>query len=84
MKTSLARHLIAAALLAALAACGNKGPLVKASAAEAPATDVPAPEAAEPADTSMPEAAPVPPVDAPEATPPPSDVPPADDSGGNG
>jgi predicted small lipoprotein YifL len=83
MKTSFARHLIAAVLLTALAACGNKGPLVKASSAEAPATDVPAPETAEPVDTSTPEAAPVPPVDAPETAPPP-DAPPADDSGGNG
>jgi predicted small lipoprotein YifL len=82
MKTSLARHLIAAALLAALAACGNKGPLVKPSAAEAPASEVPPPPA-EPTDTPPPEASPVPPVDAPDTTPP-ADVPPADDSGGNG
>jgi predicted small lipoprotein YifL len=80
MKTSLARHLIAAALLAALAACGNKGPLVKPSATE-PTSDV-APAPAAPTDTSTPEAAPVPPVDAPETTTPP-DVPPADDSGDN-
>jgi predicted small lipoprotein YifL len=82
MKTSLARHLIAAALLAALAACGNKGPLVKPSAAEAPTSDAAAPAPAEPAETPSPEAAPVPPVDAPETTPP--VTPPADDSGGNG
>jgi predicted small lipoprotein YifL len=82
MKTSLVRQLAAATLLVALAACGNKGPLVRPAAAEAPASEVPPPPAA-PTDSPSPEASPIPPVDAPEATPP-ADAPPADDSGGNG
>jgi predicted small lipoprotein YifL len=83
MKTSLARHLIAAALLAALAACGNKGPLVKPSAAEAPASELAPPAPTDPTDAMPPAEPPVSPVDAPESTSPPV-TPPAGDSGGNG
>ncbi len=81
MNTSRARYLIAAAVLATLAACGNKGPLVKPSAAQAPASEV-AP-AVLPTDAPSPQETPVAPVDAPESTIPPV-TPPADDSGGNG
>ena len=80
------RYLIAAALLATLAACGNKGPLVKASQAAADAAVAPAdtasPPATEPTEVAPPEEVPAPPATDPASTTPP-DVPPADD-GGNG
>jgi predicted small lipoprotein YifL len=86
MNTSV-RFLLAAALLATLVACGNKGPLVKASQA------TPADAAAAPADASPPSSDPTDVAPVEEATPPPAtdpasatppDVPPVDDGGGNG
>jgi predicted small lipoprotein YifL len=86
MNTSV-RFLLAAALLATLVACGNKGPLVKAS------QSAPADAAAAPADASPPSSDPTDVAPAEETTPPPAtdpasvtppDVPPADDGGGNG
>ena len=80
------RCFIAAALLATLSACGNKGPLVKASqavpadASAAPA-DAQSPPAGDPTEVAPPDEIP-PPVTEPISTPP--DVPPADDGGGNG
>ena len=81
------RCFIAVALLATLAACGNKGQLVKASQAEpvdaeaAPA-DAQSPPAGDPTEVAPPDEIPPPPVTEPISTPP--DVPPADDGGGNG
>ena len=80
------RCFIAAALLAMLAACGNKGPLVKASQAvpvdaEAAPADAQSPPAGDPTEVAPPDEVP-PPVTEPISTPP--DVPPADDGGGNG
>jgi len=80
------RSIIAAALLATLAACGNKGPLVKASQAvpvdaEAAPADAQSPPAGDPTEVTPPDEVP-PPVTEPISTPP--DVPPADDGGGNG
>jgi len=80
------RCFIAAALLATLAACGNKGPLVKASQAvpvdaEAAPADAQSPPAGDPTEVTPPDEVP-PPVTEPISTPP--DVPPADDGGGNG
>ncbi|MEO6264436.1 MAG: lipoprotein [Luteimonas sp.] len=81
------RLLIAAALLAALVACGNKGPLVKPSQAQAAMpVEVPAeqsPPATGPTDAALPMEIPPPPAaDPATATPP--EVPPADDSDGGG
>lgn len=77
MKTAT-RYLTAIALLAALAACGNKGPLVKASPAPA--------DAATSLDSTG--VAPLEQAQAPPATEPvsaaPADVPPAGDGGGHG
>ena len=80
------RCFIAAALLATLAACGNKGPLVKASQAapvdaEAAPANAQSPPAGDPTEVTPPDEVP-PPVTEPISTPP--DVPPADDGGGNG
>jgi len=80
------RCFIAAALLATLAACGNKGPLVKASQAvpvdaQAAPADAQSPPAGDPTEVTPPDEVP-PPVTEPISTPP--DVPPADDGGGNG
>ena len=85
-KTTL-RYLIAAALLATLAACGNKGPLVKASQAapvdaQAAPADAQSPPAGDPTEVTPPDEVPPPPVTEPISTPP--DVPSADDGGGNG
>lgn len=78
--TFMTRCLIAAALFAPLAACGNKGPLVLADKAPVEETAVAAPAAAAPTD-----AAPLPPAD-PTAEPVPAtdpqDAPPADDGDG--
>jgi len=81
------RCFIAAALLATLAACGNKGPLVKAPRAvpvEAQATpaDAQSPPAGDPTEVAPPDEVPAPPATDPASTPP--DVPSADDGGGNG
>ena len=70
MKTS-SRLLVAAALLATLAACGNKGPLVRPSSAQMPPAEAPVP-----ADST-------PPVDTGDTAPPADDdttppAPPAD------
>ena len=85
MDKTILRHLMTAALLAALAACGNKGPLVKASRAgpadaQAVPADAQSPPAGDPTEVPSPDE--VPPATAPASTPP--DVPPADDGGGNG
>ena len=87
MNTSV-RFLLAAVLLATLVACGNKGPLVKASqatpadAAAAPA-DASSPPSSDPTDVApVEETTPPPATDPASATPP--DVPPVDDGGGNG
>jgi predicted small lipoprotein YifL len=85
-KTTL-RYLIAAALLATLAACGNKGPLVKASQAaaieaQAAPADAQSPPAGDPTEIAPPDEVPPPPATEPASPPP--DVPPADDGGGNG
>ena len=86
MDKTMLRYLIAAALLATLAACGNKGPLVKASAVPADAQAAPAdaqsPPAGDPTEVAPPDEIPPPPVTEPSSTPP--DVPPANDGGGNG
>jgi predicted small lipoprotein YifL len=87
MDKTLLRYLIAAALLATLAACGNKGPLVKASQAvpadvEAAPADVQSPPAGDPTEVAPPDEVPPPPVTEPISMPP--DVPSADDGGGNG
>ncbi len=79
------RYFIAAALLAMLAACGNKGPLVKASQAvpvdvQAAPADAQSPPAGDPIEAAPPDEVP-PPVTEPVSTPP--DVPSADDGGGN-
>jgi predicted small lipoprotein YifL len=84
--TPVFRCFIAAALLASLAACGNKGPLVKASQAapadaQAAPADAQSPPAGDPTEVTPPDEVP-PPVTEPVSTP--SDVPPADDGGGNG
>jgi len=85
MDKTMLRYLVSAALLATLAACGNKGPLVKAPRAvpvEAQATpaDAQSPPAGDPTEVAPPDEVP-PPVTQP-VTPP--EVPPADDGGGNG
>ena len=87
MNKTMLRYLIAAALLATLAACGNKGALVKASQAapvdaQAAPADAQSPPAADPTEVAPPDEIPPPPVTEPTSTPP--DVPPADDGGGNG
>lgn len=87
MDKTMLRYLIAAALLATLAACGNKGPLVKASQAvpadaQAAPADAQSPPAGDPTEVAPPDEIPPPPVTEPTSTPP--DVPPADDGGGNG
>ena len=87
MDKTMLRYLIAAALLATLAACGNKGPLVKASQAvpvdaEAAPADAQSPPAGEPTEVAPPDEIPPPPVTEPVSTP--SEAPPADDGGGNG
>jgi len=87
MDKTMLRYLIAAVLLATLAACGNKGPLVKASRAvpvEAQATpaDARSPPAGDPTEVAPPDEVPAPPATDPASTPP--DVPSADDGGGNG
>ena len=86
MDKTMLRYLVAAALLATLAACGNKGPLVKASQAvpveaQAAPADARSPPAGDPTEVAPPEEVP-PPATEPVSTPP--DVPPADDGGGNG
>jgi predicted small lipoprotein YifL len=87
MDKTMLRYLIAAALLATLAACGNKGPLVKASQAapvdaQAAPADAQSPPAGDPTEVTPPDEVPPPPVTEPVSTPP--DVPSADDGGGNG
>jgi len=78
--TNLARYLTAAALLATLVACGNKGPLVRPSAVEPPVPMLVLP-AIDPIDTApIEETAPPPAADPATATPP--ATPPA--GGGNG
>ena len=75
---NIARYLIAAALLATLAACGNKGPLVKASHAESGTPVAVPPATTAPTDATPSEATPPPPAD-PASVPPP-----ADGGGGHG
>ena len=87
MDKTMLRYLIATALLATLAACGNKGPLVKASQAapvdaQAAPADAQSPPAGDPTEVTPPDEVPPPPVTEPVSTPP--DVPSADDGGGNG
>ncbi|HVR80928.1 MAG TPA: lipoprotein [Luteimonas sp.] len=82
--TTPIRYLIAAALLATLAACGNKGPLVKASqvppadAAAAAPVDNASPPPSDPTDATAPEEIAPPPVTDPASATP------AADGGGNG
>jgi len=74
---TLARYLIAAALLATLAACGNKGPLVRSSDVRAKKhahTSAPDPTNTAPVEPTVPEPSPDPAI-TPPATPP---------GGGNG
>ena len=67
---TLARYLLAAALLATLAACGNKGPLVRPSAVKTH-KPVAAPSTTEPTDSApVEEAAPTPAADPAPVTPP--------------
>jgi predicted small lipoprotein YifL len=61
---NVARYLLATALLATLAACGNKGPLLRPSAAATPAP-VASPPANDPTDTAPVEETPPPPAIAP-------------------
>jgi predicted small lipoprotein YifL len=78
----IARPLVAAMLLASLAACGNKGPLVHPSA---PQSEVPAPAStAAPVDPTqeLPPADSTPPPDAGGAAP--ANPPPDGSGGGNG
>ena len=83
MKTS-ARHFAAVAVLFALAACGNKGPLVHPSA-PAPEGTTPVPESPPSTDPTdaLPQDAPMPPADTGTSAPP---VPaaPVDDGDGDG
>ncbi len=67
----ITRTLIAAALLATLAACGNKGPLVKPS--QIPETQTPEEAAPQDATPVEPVAEPAAPVSSDEALPPPAD-----------
>ena len=78
-----ARYLAAAALLATLAACGNKGPLVRASAATSAAT-VPSPAASDPTGTAPVEGVSPPPAADPPAATPPASTPPATPPAGGG
>lgn len=81
--TTAFRYLTAAALLATLAACGNKGPLVQASQA-LPVEVAPAPASppsTDPTDVAPPEQIPAPSTAPPSASPP--ATPPAT-GGGNG
>ena len=68
---TLARYLLAAALLAMLAACGNKGPLVRPSAAATPAP-VASPPANDPTETIPVEETQPPPAVAPALVTPPA------------
>ena len=82
--TTMFRSCVVAVLLAVLAACGNKGPLVKASQtvpadAQAAPADAQSPPAGDPTEVAPPDEIPPPPVTEPISTP---DVPPADDGGG--
>jgi predicted small lipoprotein YifL len=82
MNPTSARLLLAAALLAMLAACGNKGPLVKPSQAQPPAPEAAPVPAPDPTDSAPAQEIPQPPAaDPASATPTP---PPADDDGGDG
>jgi len=84
---TILRYAIAAAVLASLAACGNKGPLIKPSqAAEQQAAEqAPAPQpAATPDDTVPPPADDTGTPDVPAPAPDPDAPPPVDDGGGNG
>lgn len=67
----VARYLIAAALLATLASCGNKGPLVRPSAVKAHKHSM-APPANDPTDTTPVEETPPPPAVAPAPVAPPA------------
>jgi len=78
--TNLARYLTAAALLATLVACGNKGPLVRPSAVKPP-VQILVPPAIDPTDTAPVEETAPPPTTGP-STPTPPATPPA--GGGNG
>jgi predicted small lipoprotein YifL len=75
---NVARYLLAAALLALLAACGNKGPLVRPSAA-ATRAPVASPPATDPTNTTPVEETPPPPAVAPDPV-----TPPATPGGGHG
>ncbi len=67
----ITRTLIAAVLLATLAACGNKGPLIKPS--QIPATQTPEEPAPQDATPVAPVAAPAAPVSDETLSPPPSE-----------
>ncbi len=71
---TLARYLLAAALLATLAACGNKGPLVRPSAVKTH-KPVAAPSTTDPTDTTPVEETPPPPAVAPAPVTPPATPP---------
>ena len=68
----VARYLIAAALLATLASCGNKGPLVRPSAIKATPAPMATPPASDPTDTTPVEETPPPPAVAPAPVTPPA------------
>ena len=82
MDKSFRLLIVAALLCAALAACGNKGPLVKpvpAGAEPAPAT-IESPPSSDPTDSEAPVEIPPPPAADPATTPTPVPA----DGGGNG